>query len=96
MLSAAIRCQFTREAPVHKLHARILDLTSQKRLSIDHQEFLVKAELRQTTLSQVALNKSNHEDVRQFARRVITNYHRALAELMDLIRASSQSKEPCG
>jgi putative membrane protein len=66
------------------------DLTSQKILSIDNEDFLVKAEkaeIRQTTLSQVALDKSNDEDVRQFARRVITNYHRALEELTDLRKA---------
>src|SRR5262245_30612461 len=63
------------------------DLTSQKILSIDDEDFLVKAEkaeIRQTALSEVALDKSSDEDIRQFAFRVISNYRPALERLEDL------------
>jgi putative membrane protein len=68
------------------------DLTSQKILSIDDEDFLVKAEkaeVRQTAASELALDKSNSDDVRQFARQVITNYQRALEELTDLRKAKN-------
>jgi putative membrane protein len=68
------------------------DLTSQKIMSIDDQSFLVtaeKAEIRQTTLSQAALDTSTNYDIRQYARQVITNYHHALEELRDLMKAKN-------
>jgi putative membrane protein len=61
-------------------------------LSIDDEDFLVKAEkalIRQRTLSQVALNKSDNEDVRQFSHQVLTNYRRTLAELGVLMKAKN-------
>src|SRR5262245_48943233 len=64
------------------------DLTPQKILSIDDESFLLnaqKAELRQTTLSQVALDVSTNDDIRKYARQVISNYQRGLAELADLM-----------
>jgi len=71
------------------------DLSSQKVLSIDDEDFLTKAEkseIRQTTFSQLAVDKSNDEDVRQFARRVISNYQRPLAELTDLMKAKNMAE----
>jgi putative membrane protein len=68
------------------------DLTSQKIVSIDDAEFLQmaeKAEIRQTTLSRLALEKSTNEDVREFARHVIRNYQQPLAELTNLMKAKS-------
>jgi len=75
------------------------DLTSQKILSIDDDDFLTKAEkaeITQTTLSSVALDKSDNEDVRQFARRVITNYERALADLRGLMKAKNKADSSAG
>ena len=63
------------------------DLTSQKILSIDDEDFLVKAEraeITQTALSEVALDKSSNDDIRQFAYQVITNYRPALELLTEL------------
>ena len=68
------------------------DLTSQKVLSIDDEDFLRKAEtteVRQTTFSQAALEKSNNEDVRRFARQVIDNYQDSLSELAALMKAKN-------
>jgi putative membrane protein len=68
------------------------DLTSQKILSIDDEDFLVKAEkalIKQTALSQVALDKSNDDDIRLFAYRVIKNYRPALEKLTELRKAKN-------
>jgi putative membrane protein len=73
------------------------DLSSQKVVSIDDEDFLrkaEKAEIRQTTLAQSALDKSTDENVRQFARLVIGNYQRALAELTDLMKAKNMEESP--
>jgi putative membrane protein len=75
------------------------DLTSQKILSIDDDDFLMKAErseITQTTLSRVALDKSDNEDVRRFARRVITNYEGALADLRNLMKARNKADSAAG
>ena len=71
------------------------DLTSQQILSIEDKAFLdkaEKAEMRQTTLSQLALEKSADEDVRRFARHVIANYDRPLADLAGLMTAKKMAE----
>jgi putative membrane protein len=68
------------------------DLTPQKILSIDDETFLLaaqKAEIRQTTLSEAALDVSKNEEIRNYAQQVVTNYRKALAELTDLMRAKN-------
>src|SRR5262245_48967217 len=85
------------EKPGAKAAGENTDLTSQKILWIEDEDILVKpekAEIRQTTLSQVALDKSNDDVVREFARRGITNYHRASADLTALMQAKNMAESP--
>src|SRR5215471_2398755 len=68
------------------------DLTPQKILSIDDESFLLKAqkaEITQTTLSQIALKVSTNDDIRRYARQVFTNYVGASAKLTDLMKAKN-------
>jgi putative membrane protein len=68
------------------------DLTRQEVISIDDQSFLLeaeKAEVRQTTLAQAALDTSMNYAIRAYAQQVITNYRRALVELSDLTKAKN-------
>ena len=68
------------------------DLSPQKIISIDDERFLLtaqKAAIRQTTLSEAALNTSKNYDIRKYAQQVITNYRKALADLADLMKAKN-------
>src|SRR5262245_16701331 len=68
------------------------ELSPEKIISIDDESFLLaaqKAEIRQTALSKAALNTSKNEDIRNYARQVITNYRRPLAELADLMKTKN-------
>ena len=68
------------------------DLTSRQIEAIDDDTFLVKAqkaEITQTTLSQLAMEQSQTPDVRAYARQVITNYSQALVDLTDLMKAKN-------
>src|SRR5262245_38931901 len=61
-------------------------LTPEKILSIDDENFLLaaqKAEIRQMTLSQAALDTSKNEEIRNYAHQVVTNYRKALTDLGD-------------
>ena len=65
------------------------DLTNQQVLSIDDRNFLLaaeKAEIRQTTLAQAALDTSKSFEIRKYAQQVITNYDNALSELAQLLK----------
>jgi len=68
------------------------DLTSRQIEAIDDDTFLVKAqkaEITQTTLSQLAMEHSQSRDVRAYALQVITNYRQALVDLTDLMKAKN-------
>ena len=68
------------------------DLTSRQIEAIDDGTFLVKAqkaEITQTTLSQLAMEQSQTPDVRAYAHQVITNYRQALVDLADLMKAKN-------
>ena len=68
------------------------DLTGRQIEAIDDDTFLVKAqkaEITQTTLSQLAMEQSQSPDVRAYAHQVITNYRQALVDLTDLMKAKN-------
>ena len=77
--------------------ARDNDLTSQKILSIDDQKFLdgaEKAEVRQNTLAQLAIERSKSAKVQAFATKVTNDMSVALTELKDLMKAKRMAEPP--
>jgi putative membrane protein len=73
------------------------DLTRQEILSLEDESFLraaENAEIRQTALAQAAWDTSTNDEIRQYAKQVITNYRRALVELSDLIKAKGIPHTP--
>jgi putative membrane protein len=77
---------------VHAARDDAPDLTGQKIVETDDETFLLnagKAEVRQITFSQVALEKSKNDDVRAYAQAVLTDYQQALTGLKDLMKTKN-------
>ena len=75
--------------------ARDADLTSQTILSLDDQKFLdgaEKAEVRQNTLAQMAIQRSKSARIQAFASKVTNDMSVALTELKDLMKAKHMAE----
>src|SRR5262249_40840218 len=73
------------------------DLTDAKIISLEDQKFLSGAEeseMRQLALAQEALQKSQNEQVREFAKRVVDDRTRALSGLKQLMGDKNIQEEP--
>ena len=91
--SGAVGCE---KSGVQAARQNTSDPTSKQILSMDDRDFLIGAEkagIRQRTLAQQALQKSNNNEVREFARHVITDRSQALSELKRVMDAKQMKEQ---